>query len=218
MEVPPPFDPEAFKRFEHQGWVEVAPAYAGAFSELTLEAVEPLLAAAGVGAGVRLLDVASGPGFVAGAAAARGAAAIGLDFSATMVAEARRRFPAVEFHEGDAEALPFEAGAFDAVTMGFGMLHLARPERAIAEAHRVLRPGGRYAFTVWDAPEQAVMFGLVLQAVEARGRAEVGLPAGPPFFRFSDSEECRRDSRESKRARSRSRSAWRRPTPCSSDS
>ena len=108
-----------------------------------------------------------------------------------MVVEARRRHPAIEFREGDAEALPFDDGRFDAVVMNFGMLHLAHPDTAIAEARRVLRPGGRYAFTVWAAPERAVGFGLALRAIEAFGNTDVALPDGPPFFRFSDAVAAR---------------------------
>ena len=59
-----------------------------------------------------------------------------------MVAEARRRWPALTFREGDAEALPFESSSLDAVVMNFGLLHLARPDVALAEAFRVLRPAG----------------------------------------------------------------------------
>jgi len=139
-----------------------------------------------------VLDVATGPGFVAGAADERGATVVGLDFSPAMIVEAQRRHPTVSFREGDAEALPFEDGSFDAVVMNFGLLHLARPEAAIGEACRVLRPGGRYALTVWAAPEQAAGFGMVLRAIEAFGKTDVPLPAGPPFFRFSDAGECRR--------------------------
>jgi SAM-dependent methyltransferase len=186
-----PPDLEAFKRLEHEGWSTVAAGYHDAFSALTLQAVEPTLDAVGVEAGTRLLDLACGPGYIAGAAAARGATALGLDFSSTMVAEARRRFPRAEFREGDAEALPLDLADFDAVTMGFGMLHLAHPESALAQAHRVLRPGGRFAFTVWDAPERASTFGAVLKAVESGGRIDVGLPPGPPFFRFADLDESR---------------------------
>src|SRR5207247_1960101 len=128
---------------------------------------------------------------VAGAAAARGATVVGVDFSPLMVAQARERSPGVEFVEGDAEALSFEAARFEAVVMNFGLLHLARPDRAIAEAHRVLVPGGRYAFTVWASPDEAVGFGVVLRAMETYGTTNVGLPDGPPFFRFSDADESR---------------------------
>src|SRR6516162_6555136 len=101
----------------------------------------------------------------------------------------RRRNPSLTFEDGDAERLPFGDGTFDAVVMNFGMLHLARPERAIAEAHRVLVPGGRYAFTVWAGPDQAVGFGMVLRAIEGHGRTDIRLPEGPPFFQFSNPDE-----------------------------
>jgi ubiquinone/menaquinone biosynthesis C-methylase UbiE len=174
------FDPRPFHDFELAGWERAAAWYARSFGELTAQTAEPVL------------DIACGPGFIAAAAAARHAVVVGLDFSTAMVAEATRRYPAVQFQEGDAEALPFDAGSFDVVVMNFGMLHLSRPDTAIGEAHRVLRRGGRYAFTVWAAPEQAIGFGMVMAAIEAHGRRDVPLPEGPPFFRFSSTEECRR--------------------------
>src|SRR5207248_2595421 len=109
-----------------------------------------LLDAARVAKGARVLDVACGPGYAAAAAAARGAIATGVDFSSEMVEEARGRFSGIEFLEGDAEQLAFSNSTFDAVVLNFGMLHLARPEQALAEAYRLLRPGGRVAFTVWE--------------------------------------------------------------------
>jgi SAM-dependent methyltransferase len=138
------------------------------------------------------LDIATGPGYVAAAAAKRGATVLGVDFSAAMVAQARQRHPGVEFREGDAEQLPLGNGLFDAVAMNFGILHLGQPEKALLEAHRVLRPGGRFAFSVWAPPEETVGFGIVLRAVEAHGEPRVELPEGPPFFRYSDADECRR--------------------------
>ena len=184
-------DAAGFHAFEQSGWERAAEFYGDAFGGLTAQTAEPLLDAARVARGTRLLDVATGPGFVAGAAAARGAQVSGLDFAAAMVAAARTRFPAVEFRQGDAEALPFDAASLDAVVMNFGMLHLARPDRAIAEAQRVLRPGGRYAFTVWAGPERAVGFGMTLDAIEALGNKHVPLPEGPPFFCFSDAAQTR---------------------------
>ena len=185
-------DADAFRDFEHAGWQAAAARYCKSFVPLTAQAAGPLLDAAGVRRGARVLDVTSGPGDVAAAAAERGAAVTGVDFSAEMVTLARRRHPAVEFQEGDAEALPFPGGTFDAVVMNFGLLHLARPERALAEARRVLRAGGRAGFTVWAGPDDAVVFGIVRRAIEAHGTLDVPLPEGPPMFRFSDPEECRR--------------------------
>jgi SAM-dependent methyltransferase len=185
-------DNSSFHDFEHAGWELAAEHYADAFGILTEQTAETLLDAVNAHAGTRVLDVACGPGFVAAAAARRGADVIGLDFSPAMIAQAQQAHPTVTFREGDAQSLPFEAGSFDAVVMNFGLLHLARPDQAIAEAHRVLTPGGRYGFTIWAAPEEAVGFGKVLKAVEDFGRLDVGLPEGPPFFRFSNAAECRR--------------------------
>jgi len=173
------------------GWERAAEHYGNAFGALTIQAAAPMLDAVGASSGSRLLDVACGPGVVAGAAAARGAAVVGVDFAPAMIAAARQRHPAITFEEGDAEALRFADATFDAVVMNFGMLHLGQPDAAIAEAHRVLRAGGRYAFTVWAGPEHAVGFGLALRAIEALGNKDVPLPEGPPFFRFSAAEEAR---------------------------
>jgi SAM-dependent methyltransferase len=192
MTAPQPSSESAFHDFEQTGWERAAEHYSDAFGALTTQTAPALLHAVRAGRGTRLLDVASGPGFVAASAAESGAFVIGLDFASAMVNEARRRHPAIEFREGDAQALPFAEASFDAVVMNFGMLHLARPDEAIAEARRVLQPGGRYAFTVWAGPEQAVGFGMTLRAIETLGNRNVPLPEGPPFFRFSDAGATRR--------------------------
>src|SRR5262245_10318660 len=150
--------PDAFKAFEHEGWERVAHPYRDAFSSLTMQSIEPLLDAVAAGPGVRVLDVACGPGDAAAAAAGRGAVATGVDFAAAMVAQAARLHPDIVFRDGDAEALPFAEGRFDAVFINFGVLHFAQPDRAIAEAHRILAPGGRFAFTVWAPPEKCAAF------------------------------------------------------------
>ena len=192
MSSPEPIDPSAFHRFEQAGWQRAALHYSDTFGTMTAQTTRSLLDAAGVEAGMRVLDVATGPGYVAAEAARRGASVVAIDFSPVMVTEARHRCPDVEIYEGDAQALAFDDGEFDAVVMNFGLLHLARPDAALREACRVLLSGGRGAFTVWANPEQAVGFGVVLRAMEAYGTLDVGLPPGPPFFRFSDPEEFMR--------------------------
>src|SRR5271166_2855607 len=180
-----------FKELERQGWGAKADDYNALAGQITAGAVAPLLDATGVQAGTQILDVATGPGYVAAGAGARGAHAIGIDFAADMVAAARRRYPRIDFREGDAENLAFDAASFDAVACAFGILHIADPDKAIAEAYRVLRPDGRYAFTVWMGPDRHDFFAIVLKALEQHGNMQVSLPPAPPIFRFSDPAECR---------------------------
>ncbi len=187
-------DLDAFKRFEQAGWSDthVSRTYEAGLCRVTVQAVGPLLAAVGVRPGIRLLDVATGPGEVAAAAQAAGAIVTGVDFSAAMIAMARQRHPGIEFREGDAEALPFADGEFDGVVMSYGLLHLARPERGVAEAWRILRPGGRFAFSMWAPPDPTNGFGMILGAIRAHGNLDVPVPPGPPLFRFSDRDESTR--------------------------
>lgn len=187
-------DPEAFRDFEHAGWTSNVSDYEAAFARVTSQAVGPLLDAVHLRPGARLLDVATGPGYVAAAAAARGARAVGVDFSAPMVAHARTINPGVEFQEGDAEAISFPDRSFDAVVMNFGMLHLARPERAMTQAARVLKPGGCFAFTVWAKPEEAVGFGIILKAIQSHGNPECnclrGHHSSGSVIRWNATELC----------------------------
>ena len=192
MAGPQSVDPQAFRAFELANWDQASGPYATYWGSLTRQAIGPLLAAAHTEAGTEVLDVACGPGWVTAAASGRGARPIGVDFSPAMVQRARGAYPSLTFQVGDAEDLVFADGSFDAVAINFGLLHLGRPERAISEAHRVLRPGGRLAFTVWAPPHESVVFGIVLGAVGAHGDPHVPLPPGPPFFRYSDPEEASR--------------------------
>jgi SAM-dependent methyltransferase len=167
----------AVRDFEHAGWQQAAADYDGSFLPATRLFAEPLLDAAG--APGRLLDLACGTGVVTSAALSRGFDAVGLDFSPAMLAAARRREPGLDRREGDAEAPPFADASFDAVVSSFGGHHVERPRRALAEAHRMLRPGGRLAFTLWAPPEENPGWRLLFEAVRAHGRPDVGLPTSP---------------------------------------
>jgi SAM-dependent methyltransferase len=158
---------------------------------MTRSAATQLLDAVGARAPMELLDVCCGPGYNAGGAAARGCTATGVDLAPAMVGEATRRFPRATFHVGDAEALDFANASFDAVICGFGILHLPEPEKAIAEAFRVLRPGGRYAWTVWCGPDRAQLSGIAQRAIEALADLTVPMPLAPPRELFSDPDAAR---------------------------
>ena len=190
MALPDSETEASFKRFEAEGWTARASSYDRLTGQATAAAAAPLLDAAGVAAGTQVLDVASGPGQVSAAAAARGARPVGVELSAGMLAGARAAHPELEFVEGDAEELPFADSAFDAVVGGFALNHLPSPERGVAEARRVLRPGGHAAFSVWDRPERARLIGLLSDLIDRAGvdRAEA-IPEGPDGFRFADEGE-----------------------------
>jgi demethylmenaquinone methyltransferase / 2-methoxy-6-polyprenyl-1,4-benzoquinol methylase len=95
--------------------------------------------------GDRVLDSCCGTGDLALAAARAGGEVTGLDFSRPMLERARRKAPELEWVEGDALALPFADGSFDAATVGFGVRNLSDLDRGLRELRRVLRIGGRVA-------------------------------------------------------------------------
>lgn len=180
-----------YREFERAGWERAADAYADSFAAITGLFVRPLLEAVGAGPGVRILDVACATGPVASMAAGCGSSVEGLDFSPNMVAAARRRHPALSFRQGDAEALPFADGSFDAVVIGFGVHHFPFPVRALGDARRVLRVGGRLGFTVWASPEEHLLTKLVVDAVRETGNAAPALPT-PPGGPINARESCMR--------------------------
>jgi SAM-dependent methyltransferase len=186
-------DPDAFNAFEAASWGARATGYHRAFVPLTSQVIEPLLDAAEVGPGLEVLDVCTGPGYVAAAAVARGASPVGLDVSEEMVALASSLHTKVNFVQGDAERLRFADGAFGAVVANFGIPHFGRPERAAAEFARVVAPAGKVALSTWDVPSASRLPGIFYEAVQEVGAAPPpDLPAGPPFYRFADDDEFTR--------------------------
>jgi SAM-dependent methyltransferase len=183
-------DAERLREFERQGHDRLARTYHAFFSPVTALAIEPLLDAARVRPGVRLLDVACGAGALTAAAAKRGAKAVGVDLSTGMLELARQKYPDLDFREADIEHLPFVDGSFDAMTCSFVLGHLPYPELALAECVRVMNAGGRIALTWWDHPDRQRIQGVFREAI-----AEVGAPPSPDvpqghnMLRFCETKE-----------------------------
>src|SRR5438552_13382836 len=188
---------DAFTTFEHAGWQRVAYKYDSVWSSVTGQFIPHLIGAAQVSRGMLVLDVACGPGYVSAAAKESGAVPTGIDFSEKMVAIAKPMFPDISFVQGDAQELPFEDASFDRVLINFGLLHVSHPEKACAEACRVLKSGSRLGFTVWAGPEQNPGAKIVNDAIEAHANLDVGLPEGPPHYLYGEREECRQVLQES---------------------
>lgn len=137
-----------FKEMQRQGWAHFAP-----LETWTTPAAARLVRHARVASGARVLDVACGTGVVAITAARRGARATGLDLTPELLERARENARIagleIEWHQGDVEQLPFEDAAFDVVLSQFGHMFAPRPEVAVSEMVRVLKPGGTIAFSTW---------------------------------------------------------------------
>lgn len=176
---------DAFAAWERESWQERAEAYAERVGRLTRGAVPALLDAARIAAGSRVLDVGTGPGFVAEGALARGATVTAVDQSAVMAGICAQRLPGADVRVAPAEQLALPSASYDAAVAGFLLNHLARPAVALAEMVRVLAPGGRLALTVWDLPTANRGMGLVGEVVTELGLRGV-VPPGPDATGFAD--------------------------------
>jgi SAM-dependent methyltransferase len=145
-----PIDLGAIKKRQEEAWA--AGDYPAIGATLVVVS-ETLCETADLRAGHRVLDVATGSGNTALAAARRFCRVTAVDFVPSMLERARERAAAerlpIVFREGDAEALPFEDGTFDVVLSTFGVMFAPDQERAAAELLRVCRPGGRIGLACW---------------------------------------------------------------------
>ncbi|MFF3601602.1 class I SAM-dependent methyltransferase [Kitasatospora indigofera] len=171
-----------FEEFERAGWARRSGTYDEGFGRMTAGVHEPLLEAAGVRRGTRLLEVGCGTGRLALAALGRGAAVVATDAVEQMVAEAAAALPRARVLHAALPRLPFGDGDFDAVAGAFVINHMPEPAAAVAELARVTASGGRVALSCWDAPERNLAQGLVAAAVAEAGATPAGdLPSHSPF-------------------------------------
>lgn len=186
--MPKTHEPDTFAALEKREWAtpEVARSYAQVFAKAADMVVPYLVEAVEAQSGMRALDLCCGHGNVSAGLIKAGAKVTGLDFSPAMLDMARAAVPEAHFVEGDAMALEFADGSFDAVTIGFGMPHVPDPPKVVAEAHRVLRPGGQLAFSVWCGPEVDTALGYVFGAIGQHGAPDIGLPHGPGANDYAD--------------------------------
>ncbi|KKL63415.1 hypothetical protein LCGC14_2175340 [marine sediment metagenome] len=179
---------DSFAALEKREWAKagLAQSYARVFAKAA-DMVAPYLAGAvKAGADTDALDLCCGHGNVAAALVGAGARVTGLDFSPAMLDMARAAAPTARFIEGDAMDLPFADASFDAVTIGFGMPHVPEPPRVLAQARRVLRSGGRLAYSVWCGPGVDSALGYVFDAIACHGAADIALPPGPGAHDYAD--------------------------------
>lgn len=181
-------DTADFEKMEQDGWStpSIAKGYADRFGRATTQVAEKLSEAVAAASGMTVLDLCTGHGVVAAELARRGAKVTGLDFSAAMIELAKANVPVGTFLQGNALAMSFQDNSFDAVTIGFGVPHYPDPKSGLAEAARVLKPGGRIAFSIWQGKGSDGSFGWLFDAVGRLGDPSVTLPAGPDAHLLTD--------------------------------
>ncbi len=178
---------------ERDRWAASADAWdrwADPMADLADKLNRPLLDAAGLAEGHRLLDLASGAGEPALSAARRAGPdglVVGSDLVPGMMAGAVRRArgvegPAPAFTAADMTALPFADAAFDGVTCRFGIMFVPGVDSALREVRRVLRPGGKAAFMVWGPRAGNGLFAEIGDAVADHLGEDGSLD---PLFRFA---------------------------------
>jgi len=151
----------------------------------------PTLAAAGIGPGHHVLDVACGTGVVARSAAAlvgTEGRVVGLDPNPGMLTVARQVSPDIEWREGVAEAIPYPDGMFDAAVCQFGLMFFADRVQGLHEMRRVLKSTGRISVSVWDSlentPAYSILVALIQHLVSKRAADALRTP-----FVLGDSSE-----------------------------
>jgi ubiquinone/menaquinone biosynthesis C-methylase UbiE len=180
-----PVDVDQIKQRQAMIWSQGD--YARLSEQLRPVALE-LRDACAVSAGQEVLDVAAGDGNFALACALEGASVVASDISPGMIERGRARSAAegydIEWHEADAEELPFEDERFDCVGSVFGAMIAPRPERAASEMFRVVRPGGTVGMTAWRSD------GLIPKLGEI-ARRYANAPDQPLAEEWSDEETAR---------------------------
>ena len=173
-----------FKNMQKVGWGLFTP-----IEMFTIPAAATLTEFAEIKPGQKVLDCACGTGVVAITAALKGAKVKALDLSPTLLERAKENSQVsrteIEFTEGDVEALPYADGEFDVVLSQYGHMFAPRPDVTVKEMLRVLRPGGRIAFSTWP-PDHLVglVFKLAGKYVPApEGAAPPHLWGEPAFVR-----------------------------------
>ena len=162
-------------------WGARATDWAERNEPLWRDVYDAVLDAANVGRGSRYLDIGCGTGGALMRARLRGAHVSGLDASANFVAIARQRLPEARIEQGEMEELPFDDASFDVASAVNAVQFAGSAANALADACRVLKPGGIFAVLVWGRREDCEFLSRVMPAVFALLSPSPGAPSPPPF-------------------------------------
>lgn len=181
------FDPDQYTAEAKKSWDKASSRYKDLSARLFGPVTGPFLSFAALQKGWRILELACGPGTATVAAAA----AVGprgfvtaTDLSPRMLALGRAlHIPNAQFRQADAQALDFPDAAFDAVLCQLGLMLFARPEKALTETRRVLKPKGLAAFLVQGTAESMVFTSLLMKTM-IKHAPQLKVPGAPTLYAF----------------------------------
>ncbi len=173
-----------FKEFERREWERKALCYKDTWGTVTTQPIDAVLRMADVRAGTELLDCGSGTGALCARAKTLGARVLGCDYSVEMLRIANQLHPDIVFQREDCTNLSFATSSFDVVTMNYLLLHVAEQDRAIEEAARVLKRGGRLAITLWLPPDKSPGLNLIFSVLKEFADMSV-IPPADDIFKFT---------------------------------
>jgi len=183
------------RRIQRYGWDRAVNDYDTSWKSQLEPAQRRMLALAAIRPGDKVLDIACGTGLVTVRAAEETGPmghVVGMDISGEMVERARRRADELRlgnvfFERSGAEELPVEDSKFDVAICALGLMYVPDPALAVAEMHRVLRPGGTAAAAVWGQRARCG-WAAIFSIVDARVKTEVC----PLFFQLGTGESLRK--------------------------
>jgi len=182
---------------EYEAWSQRADYYDSLFATVSTQAIRDILDSLGEIRGKKHLDVACGTGHLVAAASRRGAASEGIDFAETMIDVARNTYPDELFHVADAKQLPYDDSSFDAVTCAFGLSHMEDPLAAMREAFRILKAGGRFAFTLWYGAEDGnTSQEIIEKVIDKHATESYKLPQKWTQLRDASQDSCEKLARQ----------------------
>ena len=172
---------DAFGVAEKTGWSkrDVANSYVSQFAMAADQAMIELVRSVSPAPASSVLDLCCGHGAMTAKLCELGCRVTGLDFSEEMLAHAKNNAPNATYRNGDAQSLPFGDESFDAVLCNCGIMHLPDQPKALAEARRVLKPGGTFGMTAWVGPDASPSFKIAFSALMAHADPTKGVPAQP---------------------------------------
>jgi len=190
-------DNDTLKQRERDTWASVADGWRRR-DELLRKGAAPvtqrMLELAGITAGHRILDIASGtgePSISAARIASGHGKVIGTDLTEEMLVYAREKaieagLTNIEYHCVDGETLAFPANSFDAVTLRWGLMFMPEPVACLRQAHTVMKTDARIAAACWSAPDKNPFVGVLLQTLDKYMDLPRPPPGTPGIFALAD--------------------------------